>query len=107
MASLYTKFLDFIGIEESDEQEDDRRDDGYYRDDAPERAAGGAFGAGCRQNLRRAGELLSAGNTGAAAGRAGNGRDYCLLQSAEGAGFAGKRTCGQQLTNDTYYCGLR
>ena len=49
MASLYTKFLDFIGIEESDEQEDDRRDDGYYRDDAPERAAGGAFGAGRAQ----------------------------------------------------------
>lgn len=45
MASLYTKFLDFIGIEESDEQEDERRDDGYYRDEAPERAAGGAFGA--------------------------------------------------------------
>ncbi len=46
MASLYTKFLDFIGIEESDEQDDERRDDGYYRDDAPERPAGGAFGAG-------------------------------------------------------------
>jgi cell division inhibitor SepF len=37
MASLYTKFLDFIGIEESDELEDDRRDDGYYRDDADDR----------------------------------------------------------------------
>ena len=37
MASLYTKFLDFIGIEESDEQDDDRRDDGYYRDDADDR----------------------------------------------------------------------
>ena len=43
MASLYTKFLDFIGIEESEEQDDERRDDGYYRDDAPERAVGGAF----------------------------------------------------------------
>jgi len=37
MASLYTKFLDFIGIEESDELEDERRDDGYYRDDADDR----------------------------------------------------------------------
>lgn len=37
MASLYTKFLDFIGIEESDELEDERRDDGYYREDADER----------------------------------------------------------------------
>ncbi len=37
MASLYTKFLDFIGIEESDEMEDERRDDGYYRDDADDR----------------------------------------------------------------------
>ncbi len=46
MASLYTKFLDFIGIEESDEQEDDRRDDGYYRDEPPERSAGSAFGGG-------------------------------------------------------------
>ena len=45
MASLYTKFLDFIGIEESDEQEDERRDDGYYRDEPSERPAGG-FGAG-------------------------------------------------------------
>ena len=45
MASLYTKFLDFIGIEESDEQDDDRRDDGYYRDEPSERPAGG-FGAG-------------------------------------------------------------
>ena len=44
MASLYTKFLDFIGIEESDELEDESRDDGYYRDEAPERSAGGAFG---------------------------------------------------------------
>ncbi|MEA4869589.1 MAG: cell division protein SepF [Christensenella sp.] len=45
MASLYTKFLDFIGIEESDEQDDERRDDGYYRDEPSERPAGG-FGAG-------------------------------------------------------------
>lgn len=37
MASLYTKFLDFIGIEESDELDDERRDDGYYRDDADDR----------------------------------------------------------------------
>ena len=66
-----------------------------------------AVGAGCRKNLRRAGELLSAGNTGTAAGRAGNRRNYCLLPCAEGAWLAGKRTCGQQLTNDTYYCGLR
>ena len=44
MASLYTKFLDFIGIEESDELEDESRDDGYYRDEAPERSASGAFG---------------------------------------------------------------
>ena len=49
MASLYTKFLDFIGIEESDEQEEERRDDGYYRDEAPERPAGGAFGGGRSQ----------------------------------------------------------
>jgi cell division inhibitor SepF len=45
MASLYTKFLDFIGIEESDEQEDERRDDGYYRDEPSDRPASG-FGAG-------------------------------------------------------------
>ena len=37
MASLYTKFLDFIGIEENDEQDDERRDDGYSRDDADDR----------------------------------------------------------------------
>ncbi len=36
MASLYSKFLDFIGIEEGDELEDDRRDD-YYRDDRDDR----------------------------------------------------------------------
>ena len=30
MASLYSKFLDFIGIEETDEEEDERDD--YYRD---------------------------------------------------------------------------
>jgi cell division inhibitor SepF len=45
MASLYTKFLDFIGIEESDEQDDERAGDGYYRDEAPERSSG-AFGGG-------------------------------------------------------------
>ena len=45
MASLYTKFLDFIGIEESDEQDDDSRDNGYYRDEPSDRPAGG-FGAG-------------------------------------------------------------
>lgn len=37
MASLYTKFLDFIGIEESDEVDDERRDDGYYRNDTDDR----------------------------------------------------------------------
>ncbi len=37
MASLYTKFLDFIGIEESDEVDDERRDDGYYRNDMDDR----------------------------------------------------------------------
>ena len=37
MASLYTKFLDFIGIEENDEPEDERKDDGYYREDADDR----------------------------------------------------------------------
>ncbi|HWQ05884.1 MAG: cell division protein SepF [Clostridiaceae bacterium] len=37
MASLYTKFLDFIGIEENDEPEEERKDDGYYRDDADDR----------------------------------------------------------------------
>ena len=37
MASFYNKFLDFIGIEESDEVEDDRRDDGYYREERQER----------------------------------------------------------------------
>ena len=37
MASLYTKFLDFIGIEESDEVEDDRQDDGYYRNGSDDR----------------------------------------------------------------------
>ena len=35
MASLYTKFLDFIGIEESDEEEDERGD--YYRDEYDDR----------------------------------------------------------------------
>ncbi|NLI55181.1 MAG: cell division protein SepF [Clostridiales bacterium] len=44
MASLYTKFLDFIGIEESDELDDESRDDGYYREEANERPAS-AFGA--------------------------------------------------------------
>lgn len=44
MASLYTKFLDFIGIEESDEMDDESRDDGYYREEANERNSG-AFGA--------------------------------------------------------------
>ena len=48
MASLYTKFLDFIGIEESDEQDDERANDGYYRDEAPERTAG-AFGRRARE----------------------------------------------------------
>ena len=48
MASLYTKFLDFIGIEESDEPEDERAGDGYYRDEAPERPAG-VFGGGRAQ----------------------------------------------------------
>ncbi len=37
MASLYTKFLDFIGIEENDEADEERKDDGYYRDDADDR----------------------------------------------------------------------
>ena len=37
MASLYTKFLDFIGIEENEEADEERRDDGYYRDDADDR----------------------------------------------------------------------
>ncbi|HRX58129.1 MAG TPA: cell division protein SepF [Eubacteriales bacterium] len=37
MASLYTKFLDFIGIEESEDPEEESRDDGYYRDDPDER----------------------------------------------------------------------
>ncbi len=46
MASLYTKFLDFIGIEESDELEDDRRDDGYYRDEPSERTPGPFSNAG-------------------------------------------------------------
>ncbi len=46
MASLYTKFLDFIGIEESDEQEDEHGSDGYYHDDVPDRPAAGAFGGG-------------------------------------------------------------
>jgi len=46
MASLYTKFLDFIGIEESDELEDDNRDDGYYRDEPSDRAAGPFANAG-------------------------------------------------------------
>lgn len=36
MASLYTKFLDFIGIEESDEL-DDERDDDYYREEPSRR----------------------------------------------------------------------
>ena len=36
MASLYTKFLDFIGIEEGDEVDDGRRDD-YYDDDRDSR----------------------------------------------------------------------
>ena len=48
MASLYTKFLDFIGIEESDEQDEERGGDGYYRDEAPERPAG-VFGGGRAQ----------------------------------------------------------
>ena len=38
MASLYSKFLDFIGIEESDEEEDDRNND-YYRDERDYRDA--------------------------------------------------------------------
>ncbi len=40
MASLYNKFLDFIGIEETDDYEEDRRDrdrDDYYRDERDER----------------------------------------------------------------------
>ncbi len=45
MASLYTKFLDFIGIEESDELDDESREDGYYRDEVPERNVG-AFNSG-------------------------------------------------------------
>ncbi len=36
MASLYSKFLDFIGIEEGDEPEDDGRDE-YYNDEPVER----------------------------------------------------------------------
>jgi cell division inhibitor SepF len=36
MASLYTKFLDFIGIEESDEPEEER--DEYYREESDSRA---------------------------------------------------------------------
>ena len=36
MASLYNKFLDFIGIEETDDIEDD----GYYRDEPAERYYG-------------------------------------------------------------------
>ena len=48
MASLYTKFLDFIGIEESDEQDEERGGEGYYRDEAPERPAG-VFGGGRAQ----------------------------------------------------------
>ncbi len=36
MASLYTKFLDFIGIEESDETEEER--DEYYREESDSRA---------------------------------------------------------------------
>jgi cell division inhibitor SepF len=33
MASLYNKFLDFIGIEENDDAEDERQDDYYEEDD--------------------------------------------------------------------------
>ena len=36
MASLYTKFLDFIGIEESDEPEEER--DEYYREESDSRS---------------------------------------------------------------------
>jgi len=46
MASLYTKFLDFIGIEENDEPEDERKDDGYYREDADERGSGNVVNFG-------------------------------------------------------------
>ena len=37
---LYENSLIFIGIEESDEQDDDRRDDGYYRDERERTACG-------------------------------------------------------------------
>ncbi len=37
MASLYNKFLDFIGIEESDDPDEERGDDEYYRDDQDDR----------------------------------------------------------------------
>ncbi len=48
MASLYTKFLDFIGIEESDEVEDERGDDGYYRNDSDDRGNVVSFNGGAR-----------------------------------------------------------
>lgn len=67
MASLYTKFLDFIGIEESDEPDEERRDDGYYRDDVDDRSGnvvnfnnGGRAAAPHRRNDRGASNATGA-----------------------------------------------
>ncbi|MEA5047690.1 MAG: cell division protein SepF [Eubacteriales bacterium] len=70
MASLYTKFLDFIGIEESDEVEDDRRDDGYYRNDSDDRGNG---------------NIVSFNNNGAKAAAAPAHRRNDRVQGASGA----------------------
>jgi len=49
MASLYNKFLDFIGIEENEEPDEERGDDGYYRDEPDERSGNVVNFGGGRQ----------------------------------------------------------
>jgi len=68
MASLYNKFLDFIGIEENEEPDDERGDEGYYRDGPDERSNNVVnFGGGRQQQAapRRRAERAPAGATGA------------------------------------------
>lgn len=62
MASLYTKFLDFIGIEESDEPEEER--DEYYREESDSRADNVVHFGNRAQSRAKAEKAAPAASTG-------------------------------------------
>ncbi len=62
MASLYTKFLDFIGIEESDEPEEER--DEYYREESDSRGDNVVHFGNRAQSRAKAEKAAPAASTG-------------------------------------------